>query len=156
MATVSRIYVGVDLGEKRIGLAKSDPLGLLASPAKTLMRKGHSADVDSILRFASESGALEIVVGMPTSMSGESGPQAQRTAEFISSLSVQAHVPVRTQDERMSSVEAETMLRAAGKRPSRHKAAVDSAAAAIILQRFLDRLNSRRHRFRKQAGTPNL
>ena len=156
MATVSRVYVGVDLGEKRIGLAKSDPLGLLASPAKTLRRSGHSADVDSILRFATESGALEIVVGMPTSMSGEAGPQAQRTAEFVGSLSVQAHVPVRTQDERLSSVEAEAMLRAAGKKPSRDKASVDAAAAAVILQRFLDRLNSARGGFREPTGTVNI
>ena len=156
MATVSRVYVGVDLGEKRIGLAKSDPLGLLASPAKTLRRRGHSADVEAILRFASESGALEIVVGMPTSMSGDAGPQAQRTSEFVGSLSVQAHVPVRTQDERLSSVEAEAMLRAAGKKPSRDKASVDAAAAAVILQRFLDRLNSARNRFRAPTGAPNL
>ena len=156
MATVSRIYVGVDLGEKRIGLAKCDPLGLLASPAKTLRRRSHSADIDSILMFASESGALEIVVGMPTSMSGEMGPQAQRTAEFVRSLSGQAHVPVRTQDERLSSVEAEAMLRAAGKKPSRDKAAVDSAAAAVILQRFLDRLNSTPHRYREPTGTQGL
>ena len=156
MATVSRVYVGVDLGDKRIGLAKSDPLGLLASPVETLRRRSHSADVDAIVRFASESGALEIVVGMPTSMSGETGPQAQRTADFVRSLSGQSHVPVRTQDERMSSVEAEAMLRAAGKRPSRDKASVDAAAAAIILQRFLDRLNSTPRRRRHPTRTPNL
>ena len=143
MGTVSRVYVGIDVGERRIGLARSDALGLLASPAGTLRRTGHSADIDSVLRFASDSGALEIVVGMPISMSGDRGPQAELTERFASSLAGQSHVPVRTQDERLSTVEAEAMLRAAGRRPSRDRAAVDSAAAAVILQRYLDVLNAR-------------
>ena len=143
MGVVNRVYIGVDLGTRRIGLSRSDPLGLLATPIKTLTRKSSSADIDAVLRFASESGALEIVVGMPTSLSGEAGPQARLTETFVKALGDQAHVPVRVQDERMSSVEAESMLRAAGKKPSRDKAAIDSAAAAVILQRFLDRLNAR-------------
>ena len=142
MGVVNRVYVGVDVGEKRIGLSRSDALGILASPVTTLTRKSTSADIDAVLRFAAESGALEIVVGMPTSLSGKAGPQAQVTGEFIAALANQSHVPVREQDERMSSVEAEGMLRASGKKPSRNKASIDSAAAAIILQRFLDKLNS--------------
>ena len=107
MSIVSRVYVGVDVGEKRIGLARSDALGLMATPVKTLSRKTTSGDIDAVLKFAAESGALEIVVGMPTSLSGEAGPQARLTERFVKSLTDQAHVPVRLQDERMSSVEAE-------------------------------------------------
>ena len=141
MGVINRVYVGVDVGEKRIGLSRSDALGILASPVKTLTRKSTSGDIDAVLRFAAESGALEIVVGMPTSLSGKAGPQAKVTAAFIEALAGQSHVPVREQDERMSSAEAERLLRAAGKKPSRDKATIDSAAAAIILQRFLDKLN---------------
>ena len=114
---------------------------MLGSPVKTLTRKNVSADIEAILKFASESGALVIVVGMPISLSGGVGPQARLTEVFVKALSEQAHVPVRVQDERLSTFEAETMLRAAGKTPSRDRAAVDSAAAAVILQRFLDGLN---------------
>ncbi len=153
MGVVSRVYVGVDVGERRIGLARSDALGLLASPAGTLRRTVHSADIESILHFASESGALEIVVGMPISMSGDEGPQARRTAEFARSLAAQSHVPVRLQDERLSTVEAEAKLRAAGRRPSMDREAVDSAAAAVILQRYLDGLDARAAR---SPGAPGL
>ena len=139
MGVVNRVYVGVDLGTRRIGLSRSDPLGVLASPVKTIIRKSTSADIEAVLRFASESGALEI---MPTSLSGDAGPQARLTEVFVQSLGEQVHVPVRVQDERMSSIEAENLLRAAGKKPSLDKAAVDSAAAAVILQRFLDKLNA--------------
>ncbi len=142
MGVVNRVYVGVDLGTRRIGLSRSDPLGVLASPVKTIIRKSTSADIEAVLRFASESGALEIIVGMPTSLSGDAGPQARLTEVFVQSLGEQVHVPVRVQDERMSSIEAENLLRAAGKKPSLDKAAVDSAAAAVILQRFLDKLNA--------------
>ena len=142
MGVVNRVYVGVDVGEKRIGLSRSDALGILASPVKTLFRKSTTADIDAVLRFAAESGALEIVVGMPTSLSGEAGPQARVTADFIAALAAQSHVPVREQDERMSSAEAEALLRAAGRKPSRNKASIDSAAAAVILQRFLDKLKA--------------
>ena len=142
MGIVNRIYIGVDLGEKRIGLAKSDSLGLMASPIKTILRKNNSSDIDSILKFASDFGAQKIVVGMPVSMSGDPGNQARITSSFVNSLANQSHIPVRVQDERMSSVEAEALLRAAGKKPSRDKASVDSAAAAVILQRFLDTINS--------------
>ena len=152
MSTANRVYVGVDFGDRRIGLAKSDPLGLMASPVRTHERRGHSADISSILTFASECGALEIVVGMPTSMSGQAGPQARRTAEFAESLAARAPIPVRTQDERLSSVEARAMLREAGKIPSRDRAAVDAAAAAIILQRFLDGMNAASDR----SGDPSV
>jgi putative Holliday junction resolvase len=142
MGVINRVYVGVDVGEKRIGLSRSDPLGILATPVKTLTRKSTSSDIDALLRFAAESGALEIVVGMPISLSGAIGSQALITREFVKALADQSHVPVREQDERMSSVEAEGMLRAAGKKPSRNKASIDSAAAAVILQRYLDYLNA--------------
>lgn len=130
--------LALDVGQKRIGVALSDPGGLLATPLTALRRRGESSDVKAVLGLADEHGVGEIIVGLPLSLSGHRGAQAQRVAQFTEALAKLAAVPVRSVDERYSSVEAERLLRESGVQPSRNKAQVDAAAAAVILQSHLD------------------
>ena len=128
----------MDVGDRRIGVALSDPTGLIATPTTTIDRRGEPADVETVLSLAVEHDVGEIVVGLPLTLAGRVGTQARRVTRFADALSGRASVPVKTLDERYSTVEAERMLREAGRRPSREKAAVDAAAAAVILQGYLD------------------
>ena len=143
--------IALDVGDRRIGVAISDPTGMLASPLTTLERGG-SADMgaaDAVIGLAREHSAGEIVVGIPYLMSGRTGEQAQVTLEFAEALAARADVPVRRVDERLSSAQAERMLARVGKRRGGRgrglgngsrgdKGRVDAAAAAVILQGYLD------------------
>ena len=126
----------LDVGQKRIGVALSDPAGLIASPFGTITCVSESQDIDSVLRLAAENEAEEIVVGLPLSLSGHAGPQARQVARFTNSLSRRATVPVRSLDERYSTIQAEKLLRESGVKRTRER--VDAAAAAVVLQSYLD------------------
>ena len=127
--------LGLDVGNKRIGVAMSE--GSVAVPLTTILRKRDSSAIEEILTLVREYEADEIVVGMPLSLSGEAGQQAERTARFAEALAKNTSVPVSYEDERYSSVEAERLMRESGAKPSRDKARVDAAAAAVILQSYL-------------------
>ena len=136
--TIGKI-MALDVGERRVGLAISDPTGLLASPFGVVERG--SDDISEIARIAGDNEAVEIVVGLPITMSGESGAQAGRVRAFIRDLRQATDIPVTTLDERLSTVQAERMLRDSGggaRRRSRERGRVDAAAAAVILQARLD------------------
>ena len=128
----------MDLGERRIGLAVSNQEGTLVLPAGNLQRDRLQTDIQRVLASAIERDAQGIVVGIPYSLDGSEGTQAKRARRFVNSLKNQTKLPVYTIDERFTSVEAEGMMREAGRRPSTERGAVDAAAAALILQRFLD------------------
>jgi putative Holliday junction resolvase len=128
----------LDLGERRIGLAVSNQEGTLVLPAGHLQRDKLQADIQRVLASAIERDVQGIVVGIPYSLDGSEGTQAKRARRFVRSLEKQTTLAVYTVDERFTSVEAEGMMREAGRQPSRDRGAVDSAAAALILQRFLD------------------
>jgi putative Holliday junction resolvase len=130
--------LALDVGERRIGLALSDPTGVIASPIGAINRATESEDIEAVLRLATEHGAAEIVVGLPLSLSGEMGHQARAVRRFSQGLSKLSALPVRTVDERYTTVQAERLLREAGVEPSRDRARTDAAAAALILQSFLD------------------
>ena len=130
--------LALDVGEKRIGVALSDPSGVLAFPLTTLPSASQSQDVGAVLRLAAERDVELILVGLPLSLSGRMGPQASLVARFAESLASQAEVPVKTVDERFSTVEAERLVRDAGGRPARQRARVDAEAASVILQSYLD------------------
>ena len=130
--------LGLDVGERRIGVAVSDPTGTITSPLPAIHRAGLEDDLRAVTRLAEEQEAEAIVVGLPVSLNGRLGPQARRTQEFIRSLSRESPVPVHSHDERFSTVEAERLLRATGRAPSRDKGLRDSAAACVILQAYLD------------------
>ena len=130
--------LALDLGERRIGLAVSNQEGTLVLPAGHLQRDKLQTDIQRVLASAIERDAQGIVVGIPYSLDGSEGPQAKRARRFVQTLTRQTTLPVYTVDERFTSVEAEGMMREAGRQPSRERGAVDAAAAALILQRFLD------------------
>ena len=128
--------LGLDVGDRRIGLALSDPTGMLASPFG-FVERGPS-DIADILRVAQENEVEEIVVGMPLSMSGDSGAQAGKVRGFVRELRSKTDLPIKTVDERLSTVQAQGMLRQSGRRRQRDRGELDAAAAAVILQAYLD------------------
>jgi putative Holliday junction resolvase len=133
----SGVRLGIDPGDARIGVARSDPSGFLASPVETV-RRGRG-DLARIARLVSEQETLEIVVGLPRSLSGGEGPAAARVRSWAAELAERvAPVPVRLQDERLTTVSAEAMLRDRGKKGTARRAVVDQAAAVLILQHALD------------------
>ena len=135
--------LGVDLGDKRIGLAVSDPTGTVASPAGMLARQAdHGADHDALAGKLEELGAEAVVVGLPRSLSGGIGPRARLVLEEVAELRNRLAVPVHTCDERFSSVVATRALRQSRGRPvgasRRRQGDVDAAAAAVFLQGWLE------------------
>lgn len=129
--------MALDLGERRIGLAVSDAAGALVFPAGHLLRSKFGQDLEKVLEIAREKEVQGFVVGIPYTLSGEIGTGAKQAQRFIRVLRKCTALPVYSVDERFTSVEAEGLLREAGRQPSRNKGAVDEAAAALILQRFL-------------------
>ena len=128
--------LGLDVGDRRIGLALSDPRGMLASPLGVVERG--PSDLADIARIAEENEAAEIVVGLPLSMSGDSGAQAGKVRGFIRDLKSKTDLPIKTVDERLSTVQAQGMLQRSGRRRQRDRGQLDAAAAAVILQAYLD------------------
>lgn len=135
------VRLGIDPGDARIGVARSDPSGFLASPVETVRRgSGDLKRLRQILRaVAEESTLLEVVVGLPRSLSGREGPAAVKTREWTAKLAASvAPLPVRLVDERLTTVSAEAMLRDRGTKGAQRRAVVDQAAAVLILQHALD------------------
>ena len=130
--------LALDLGERRIGLAVSDAAGCLVFPAGYLVRTKFSQDIERVLEVARDRDVQGFVVGMPHSLDGGMGPGVKRAQRFIRALQSRTSLPVYSIDESFTSVEAEGLLREAGREPSREKGSVDEAAAALILQRYLD------------------
>jgi len=130
------VRLGVDPGDARIGVARCDPSGILATPVETVRRgKG---DLRRLRQLVESEEAVEVVVGLPRSLSGGEGPAAVRTREFAGRLAERiAPVPVRLVDERLTTVTAEAMLRDQRKGQQR-RAVVDQVAAVVILQHALD------------------
>lgn len=134
------VRLGVDVGSVRVGLAASDPSGLLATPVQTLPRDpGGDADQDAIAAEVRQRAVLEVVVGLPRSLSGQEGPAAALARDYADRLAVRiAPTPVRLVDERLTTVDAHRKLRDSGVAGRRQRAMVDQAAAVLILQGALD------------------
>jgi putative holliday junction resolvase len=131
------VRLAVDVGSVRIGVARSDPEGLLASPLGTVSRG--RGDVDRIASLAGENEIIEVIVGLPTSLSGREGTAAESARTFAAALARRlAPVPVRLLDERFTTVIAHGSLRAAGKDSRQRRSVVDRTAAALLLQNALD------------------
>lgn len=131
--------LGIDFGEKRIGLALSDPTGLLVVDSWVLERQGGARDLEYLLGVCRERGVERIVVGLPRSLGGGLGPQAQLTLDFVQRLAQHTGLPVDTWDERFSSVAAERAMKDAGVRRERRRQQRDAVAAALLLQSYLER-----------------
>lgn len=133
-------YVGLDVGDRRIGVAISDPLGLIATPLFTLVCKTPNQDVNSIVQLRDEYGLAGFVVGLPITLDGVVGIQAQKVQTFAQLLGDASSLPIKFLDERYTTAEAERIVREMGGRPSVEKARVDAVAATVILQEYLDNL----------------
>jgi putative Holliday junction resolvase len=135
---MSRV-VGIDLGSRRIGVAVSDGLGLTAQPHATIARHGGARDLEAIAAVVAAHAASRVVVGLPLSPSGEEGGAARSARAFVARLQAVLSIPVDMIDESFSTVEAETVLLEADLSRARRRQVVDRLAAAVILQRWLDR-----------------
>ena len=130
--------IGLDVGDKRIGIAISDMLCMIASARESYVRKDEDTDLKYFAELAKAEGADAFVVGLPKNMDGTEGPRAVLTREFGDKLQSASGIKVIYQDERLSTVAAERMLISADVRRDKRKKVIDKVAAAIILQNFLD------------------
>lgn len=136
MALVSAL--GLDIGRKRIGVAGCDGTGLIATGLETLHRRSFEELVADLKHIAQARQAQVLIVGLPLTMDGEEGFQARQVRKLAEGLRRALDLPIVYVDERLSSVEAEQLMRAEGHSVAQEKALIDRKAAAIILQRWLD------------------
>jgi len=130
--------MGLDVGNRRIGVAVSDELGLTAQPVLTLVRTNRRQDLRSLARLVRKYGCQEIVVGNPLYMSGDQSPQAEKTQAFAQQVADETQLPIHLWDERLTTTEAHRHLHASGRPGTEHRAVVDQVAAVLILQSFVD------------------
>lgn len=136
--------MALDVGERRIGVAVSDPLGLTAQAHSVFSRRHPEADVAAIAGLAAQLGAERIVVGLPRNLNGTEGPSAKRSREFAASLTRKVEIPVELYDERLTTVEAENILLEGDLSRRKRRAVVDKVAAALILEGYLHRVGRER------------
>ncbi len=131
--------LGLDVGDKRIGIAISDQLGLTAAGLETLHRTNSQNDVKMIAEIAKKHSVVEIIIGLPFNMDGTQGEQAQKVQSFGKKLARATGLPVIYEDERLSTFTAIQTLTVLGVKTGHNKDLVDKQAAAVILQKYLDR-----------------
>lgn len=134
--------LGLDIGKKRIGIAMSDPLGIIASPLMKINNTGTRAAIDAIAELVQSHEVERIIAGLPYSLDGSMGPQAHRIVSFINKLSKRLDIPIETWDESYTTVAAEGKMLEAGIRKDKRKKQIDAAAAALILQEYLDTIRT--------------
>ncbi len=130
--------LGLDIGDKRIGVALSDPDGILASPFTIINRIDDTVDVEAIISIVEQQQVKQIIVGLPYSMDGSLGKQAEKVKAFIQKLCSHTEVLVEFRDERLSTVAAKRLMRSVNIRKTKKKVRDDAIAAALILQGYLD------------------
>jgi putative Holliday junction resolvase len=137
--------LGIDVGSVRIGVACSDPDGILATPVETVRRERSGKHLRRLAELAAELEVVEIVVGLPRTLANRTGASAEDAIEVAETLAGRvAPVPVRLADERLTTVSAQRALRAAGVRAKDQRAMIDQAAAVAILQSWLDQRRAAR------------
>lgn len=130
--------LGLDVGSKRIGVAGCDRSGLIATGLTTIERTTLSQDIEQLRSLITERGVQVLVVGLPYTMDGNLGSQARSVQKFTQRVAAALKLPVEYVDERLTSFEAEELLKAEQRSPSRNKGLIDRKAAAIILQQWLE------------------
>jgi len=132
-------YLGLDVGNRRIGVAVTDELGLTAQPVMTLERgRNGRDDLRRLARLARKYGVVGIVVGNPVHLSGEVSPQAEKTQAFAAELGALSGLPIHLWDERLTTHEAHQILYEAGHARQEHRQVVDQVAATLILRAFME------------------
>lgn len=135
--------LALDIGSKRIGVALSDTTRLLASPLTTVRAEPRAAAYEQIAGLVDRHAVTQVVVGLPLTLSGEIGPQAQSVRAFVAELRKRVAVPVDEFDERLTSAEAERMMLDAGIKPAQRRMKIDEIAASIILRDYLEASRNR-------------
>lgn len=135
--------MGLDIGRKTIGVALSDPEGLIAQPVTTIKRTLLARDIAEVLRIADENSAGKIVAGLPLKMDGSASAQTEFVLKFVERLKESTGIPVETWDERLSTAAVERLLIEGDMTRARRKEVVDKLAASYILQGYLDSLRKR-------------
>ncbi|MFM9918143.1 Holliday junction resolvase RuvX [Lacisediminihabitans sp. H27-G8] len=130
------VRLGIDVGKVRIGVASSDPNGMIATPVSTVPRG--DGDIAAIMVEASERSVVEIVIGLPLALSGGDSASTQDARDFAQRVAAAGDIPVRMVDERLSTVSATRALRASGRNSRTSRPVIDQVAAVIILQHALD------------------
>lgn len=136
-------YVAFDIGDKRIGVAVSDPFNTYALPSQTYFRKGFKEDVKALAEIAVQKGATVIVCGLPVNFDGTPSLQTEKTQKFIDALKEVTQIPVVCEDERFTTVMAHQTLIDEGMRREKRKNYVDALAAANILDGYLQKINKK-------------
>ncbi|MGC9467653.1 MAG: Holliday junction resolvase RuvX [Anaerolineae bacterium] len=129
-------YLALDLGDRHIGVAISDTLGMIARPLEVFDRTSREADFRHIDQLIDDHRVDALVVGLPLNMDGTEGPQADWVKDYTGALAEEVSIPVQLWDERLSTEEAKDIMRAQGKAPDREW--IDAVAAAVILQSYLN------------------
>ena len=138
------VRLGIDLGSRRIGVARSDASGLMAFPVTTVTRG--QGDLAALARLVDEHEAIEVIVGLPRHLSGADGPASEAARAFASALAQDVRVPVRLVDERLTTVSAQRSLHESGRSVRTSRAVIDQAAAVVIVESALER--------ERQSGLP--
>ena len=137
-----RRVLGLDVGSRRIGIAVSDPLGITAQGLETLQRQNKRVDFEKLEKLARDYAIAEVVVGFPLRMSGAEGVQAEKMHRFADELRERLQIPVHLWDERLTSAEANRLLRETDMSIQRRAQVVDQMAAVLILQSWMERQNA--------------
>ncbi|WP_432665301.1 Holliday junction resolvase RuvX [Wukongibacter baidiensis] len=130
--------MGLDVGDKTVGVAVSDLLGLTAQGVETIIRTSNKVAINRIRELVSEKDIKKIVVGLPKNMNGSLGPQGEKVLSFVKKLEAKIDVEIVFQDERLTTVAAEKMLISADVSRKKRKKVIDKVAAVYILQGYLD------------------
>ena len=138
--------LGLDVGDRRIGVALSDPIGLTAQPVMTVDRRHPSGDVDAIKALVERHGVGLVVVGLPLTLRGEQGPQAKKVVAFAERMRQRLAIPVQLLDERLTTIQGTRSLLETGTSRRKRKQVIDQVAAQLILQQFLDTHRARESR----------
>ncbi|MBV9787124.1 MAG: Holliday junction resolvase RuvX [Chloroflexi bacterium] len=137
--------IALDVGEKRIGVAACDPMGIVVRPVGVVQAEPRERALAELQRIVHDEEAVTIVVGLPLTLRGEEGPQAKRVLDFVESLKGVLTIPFVMRDERYTSVEAQRIIdERGGKRKKQRRGEVDEIAATLILQDYLNELALKR------------
>ncbi len=135
--------LGLDIGDRRIGVALSDPGGILATPLTILESRNADKNIAAVIALLNQHEVGQIVAGIPLSMDGSIGPQAEKVQAFVEKLKQQTEVPVVLRDERLTTYSAQVLMREAHPEKRKKKTRDDAIAAALILQGYLDEIRAK-------------
>ena len=130
--------MGLDIGDRRIGIAISDPEGILATPTNIIDRRDETRDIAAIIEIVDRRGIEKIIAGLPLSLDGGIGQQATKIKAFVEVLASWTQVPVELRDESLTTVEARRIMLTSRSKRNRRKSKDDDVAAAVLLQSYLD------------------